>query len=129
MTKRQINRFSQMLEAKRAELHKSLHAMRGRLAIDQRGDNLDRGRKVAERDVAMQSMDLESELLRRVEGALQEIQDGTFGVCAECDGPIPITRLNAVPWSPFCIACQEAAEAGSGPGPSAPDEEPRYHAR
>lgn len=124
MTRTQIIRFRHSLEARRAELLRSVHELRGRLAIDSRGDALDRGRKTAEREVVLRSIDLESELLRRVEGALAEIREGTFGICAACDRAIPIQRLEAVPWSPYCVSCQEAAEARDGTGSPVRQGEP-----
>jgi DnaK suppressor protein len=42
-----------------------------------------------------------------VEGALSRIESGTFGDCLSCGQEISIKRLNAVPWSRYCITCQE----------------------
>jgi RNA polymerase-binding protein DksA len=41
--------------------------------------------------------------LREVEGALERIDDGTFGTCSSCGKPIPVERLEAVPWTTLCI--------------------------
>jgi DnaK suppressor protein len=38
---------------------------------------------------------------------LQRIDEGSFGVCIECDLPISPKRLAALPWAPRCIKCQE----------------------
>ena len=62
-----------------------------------RGDNLDRVRKIEDREFALRSIERESRLLQRVEGALREIEEGTFGICAACDHDIPVRRLEAVP--------------------------------
>jgi DnaK suppressor protein len=35
---------------------------------------------------------------------------GSFGVCGRCEEEISLKRLAAVPWAPFCIVCQEAAD-------------------
>ncbi|MBI4893752.1 MAG: TraR/DksA family transcriptional regulator [Acidobacteria bacterium] len=116
MTGTQLIRFNCQLNAKRAELLRSIHTLRNSMAIDNRGDSLDRGRKATDREIVLQNLSLESELLRRVEGALQEIQEGTFGICATCERPIPNQRLQAVPWSPYCVSCQEAEEVQAGFG-------------
>jgi RNA polymerase-binding protein DksA len=41
--------------------------------------------------------------LREVEAALQRIEDGTYGTCSACGKPIPVERLEAVPWTTLCI--------------------------
>jgi DnaK suppressor protein len=48
--------------------------------------------------------------LRLIQRALERINDGSFGVCAECEGPIGLKRLQALPWASHCIQCQEEAE-------------------
>ncbi|MCU1262668.1 MAG: transcriptional regulator, TraR/DksA family, partial [Bryobacterales bacterium] len=40
----------------------------------------------------------------------RRIQEGSFGICEECDQEIHPKRLAAVPWAPFCIGCQEAVD-------------------
>ena len=63
-----------------------------------------------DRDLAVRNVDLESNLLRQVKAALRRIHDGSFGTCIECEWVISPKRLAAVPWAPFCIECQEAAD-------------------
>lgn len=48
--------------------------------------------------------------LRLIQRALQRISDGSFGICVDCEGPIGLKRLQAVPWASHCIHCQEQAE-------------------
>jgi DnaK suppressor protein len=50
--------------------------------------------------------------LQLVRNALARISDGTFGECVNCHQTIGAKRLEAVPWTPYCIACQEKAESG-----------------
>jgi RNA polymerase-binding transcription factor len=50
--------------------------------------------------------------LRKIERALQRISMGDFGICAICEDPIGLKRLQAVPWATNCIACQEQSEQG-----------------
>ena len=51
------------------------------------------------------------ELLYELNEALGRIEDGTYGVCAECKKPIPITRLKAIPQVRTCLKCQEKIES------------------
>lgn len=48
--------------------------------------------------------------LRLIQRALERINDGSFGICAECEGPIGLKRLQALPWASHCIQCQEQTE-------------------
>jgi DnaK suppressor protein len=44
--------------------------------------------------------------------ALQRLNDGTYGECLMCGEAISPKRLEAVPWTPYCISCQEKIENG-----------------
>jgi len=50
--------------------------------------------------------------LTLIRGALDRISEGTFGECLNCGNTIGIKRLEALPWTPYCIACQEKIENG-----------------
>jgi DnaK suppressor protein len=109
MTKSELGRFKQVLEAKQAELADILKR-RDEIAIEKSPDAIDEVTRAAERELAIRNLDRESNLLRNVRAALRRIDDGSFGVCAHCEEEISPKRLAAVPWAPFCITCQEAAD-------------------
>lgn len=44
--------------------------------------------------------------------ALERINDGSYGDCLHCSTTIGPKRLEALPWTPYCIACQEKIENG-----------------
>ena len=48
--------------------------------------------------------------LQKIEHALLKIDQGTFGICEECDEPISLKRLQARPEAQLCIQCKEAQE-------------------
>lgn len=50
--------------------------------------------------------------LSLVKGALQRLKEGSFGECIHCGNPIGEKRLEALPWTPYCIDCQEKIERG-----------------
>ncbi len=61
-----------------------------------------------------------SDGLEQVQSALQRIENGTFGECIDCGRKIPEARLQAVPWTPYCVEDQdkhdrENAEANGSP--------------
>lgn len=110
MTKRQVAKFRKILQTKRSELLRDLRERRHGLTIELAGDPVDWLRSLADQELTVRSVDLESALLREVDRALRGIEESTFGRCAWCDREIPPKRLEAVPWSPYCVACQELAE-------------------
>jgi DnaK suppressor protein len=109
MTKTETQKFKQILEAKQAELAQVLRN-RDAITIEKSPDALDEVQHAAERELAIRNLDRESQLLRNVRAALRRINEGAFGVCVHCEEDISPKRLNAVPWTPFCIQCQEAAD-------------------
>lgn len=48
-----------------------------------------------------------TEKLFQIEEALRRVDEGTYGVCVDCEEDIDERRLNAVPEAERCIACQE----------------------
>ncbi|GAB6165694.1 TraR/DksA family transcriptional regulator [Thermostilla marina] len=52
----------------------------------------------------------EGEVLRQIDEALERIEQGTYGVCAECGCKIPKVRLNAIPYTAHCVQCAEKLE-------------------
>ncbi len=44
--------------------------------------------------------------------ALERMEEGSFGECLQCGKPIGEKRLEALPWTPYCISCQEKIENG-----------------
>lgn len=48
--------------------------------------------------------------LRQVREALQRIAEGTFGRCTVDGGPIEEARLEAIPWTPYCLKHQQSLE-------------------
>ena len=53
----------------------------------------------------------ENAQLRRIQQALARLEEGKYGVCQRCEEKIGAKRLEALPWTPYCLACQEKLEA------------------
>ena len=62
-------------------------------------------------EVDMALMQMKSETLNKIDQAIARLEDGTYGVCQECDGEISAPRLKALPFAPLCRTCQEDAES------------------
>ncbi|HEV8484570.1 MAG TPA: TraR/DksA family transcriptional regulator [Blastocatellia bacterium] len=54
----------------------------------------------------------ERNTLKLIEEALDRLTEGTFGDCINCGEEITPKRLDAIPWAPHCIRCQELQEQG-----------------
>jgi DnaK suppressor protein len=54
-------------------------------------------------------------VLTQVRDALKRIDDGSFGTCIVDGGPIEKERLDAIPWTPYCLKHQELRERVSPP--------------
>jgi len=121
MTKSEINRFKVILDERLAELAKVLRNREG-IAIEKSPDALDEVQHAAERELAIRTLDRESRLLRHVKGALRRIQDGSYGTCLNCDEPINQRRLSAVPWTAYCVRCQEMADRSAEMGSENTDD-------
>lgn len=50
--------------------------------------------------------------LRLVRQALNRIAEGSYGDCIRCYQTIGAKRIEALPWTPYCIDCQEQIERG-----------------
>jgi DnaK suppressor protein len=60
-----------------------------------------------QRDLALR--DRADARLVLVDEALARLRAGTFGMCVRCGDPIPLERLEALPWAARCIDCQRVA--------------------
>jgi len=109
MSKSELEKYRTTLEAKKAEIAASLRN-RDEIAIEKTADAIDEVQLAGERELAIRNLDRESVLFRQVRGALARLADGSYGTCMHCEEDISPKRLNAVPWTAFCIRCQEAAD-------------------
>lgn len=52
----------------------------------------------------------EEDIYHAVTAALHRIDQGTFGRCVECGKSIPKARLNAIPYTAYCVNCERRIE-------------------
>jgi DnaK suppressor protein len=81
-------------------------------ADDGTEDIVDRANNHYNRELMFSLSDTERQRLLQIEDALRRMDEGSYGRCANCAGPINPLRLDAVPWTRFCIDCQELVERG-----------------
>jgi RNA polymerase-binding transcription factor len=75
-------------------------------------DLADKAASAYSKELNFSLSDGERTLLMQVEEAFNRMKDGTYGSCTNCGTTIGEKRLEAVPWTTFCIDCQELQEKG-----------------
>jgi DnaK suppressor protein len=102
-----------MLEDRRREIQDKLRSLRESMPVDapevrdaeeQSVDDF-----VQEVDLAL--MQMKSETLKRIDQAISRLENGTYGLCQECEGEISEARLKALPFAALCRSCQEEVES------------------
>jgi DnaK suppressor protein len=76
------------------------------------GDVMDAAMDTAADEISSQLAEVESRELNRIEEALERMREGQYGHCEGCEKPIPLARLQAVPYATMCIDCQRKSEKG-----------------
>ena len=74
-------------------------------------DPNDRASLESDRNFLLRIRDRERKLIRKIHGALDRIEQDTFGVCDTCGDPIEEKRLRARPVTTMCFECKMEAEA------------------
>jgi len=108
-----LKRYRKALLAKRLELLRRVHAARtSELSEGKEGapDLGDRALETVSRELSYYLSTSERDILRRIDAALKRIDNKSYGACLNCDKPVQVGRLKAVPWARHCIDCQEMLE-------------------
>jgi DnaK suppressor protein len=109
MTGKELNHFQTLLVSRVAELQCQALRRDG-MAVERNADQFDEIQRASERLLVVTNLDRGYTELQLAQAALRRIQNGTFGICQECEEDIHPKRLVARPWAPLCIHCQEAAD-------------------
>ena len=73
-------------------------------------DPADRATAESDRSFTLRIRDRERRLIRKIQAALQRIDEGTYGICEECGEEIAVARLKARPVTRLCINCKAKQE-------------------
>ena len=115
MEKKRLEQFKKKLETRQQDLRRAVTRTEqdGRAAdLDSAQDIADRAASSYNKEFLFHQSNNDRQLLAMVEGALDRIREGVFGQCISCGEEINAKRLDAVPWTRYCIACQEKMERG-----------------
>jgi DnaK suppressor protein len=105
------------LEEMRGELDKSIMVLQDEQPAERAGsdspqDPADAGTNLSENDRTLAVLSAAKVQRRAVLDALDRIEHGSYGTCADCGSPIPEGRLDARPEASRCVKCQSRRDRG-----------------
>ena len=117
MKKADLEKFRKRLLAMRAQITNQVReASEDVKSVDEvKGysqHQADEGTDDFNRTISLSVSSKEQGVLRQIDRALEKIDDGTYGVCDVTGKPIPVKRLEAVPYASMTVEAQEQIEKG-----------------
>ena len=115
LTKKELEKYRKLLQEKKAVLSAEIAKTRSaeeETTEESTQDIADKAVSSYTREFLYSLTDGERQTLLRIDDALLRIDAGTYGFCVNCNTAMTEKRLNAVPWAPYCLDCQELAEKG-----------------
>jgi DnaK suppressor protein len=80
------------------------------LSSDDLADETDHAAAVVQQNVLLNVQERDSQLLRDIDHALSKFEDGSYGLCEDTEEPIDEARLDAQPWTRYCVEAAEIRE-------------------
>jgi len=119
LTQRELQKFKELLLAKRNELLGNVSSMEIEVLQRESGDLsrlpihiADLGTDNYDQEFTLGLMDSERKLMREIDEALDHIDNGTYGICEGSGKPIPKARLEAIPWAKYCVEYANILDKG-----------------
>src|SRR5437660_10632153 len=115
MEKKKLDYFRKRLESRQQDLRRMVSRTQqdGRTVDEESAQDIaDKAASSYTKEFLFHQSNNDRQLLSLVEEALARIREGTFGECVNCGNEVNPKRLEAVPWTRYCIACQERVEQG-----------------
>ncbi len=113
MNKTQLKKFKNLLEGKRdAIVRRAQQTLSEDMTLDSNElpDEMDLASTEYLQSFTFRLRGREKTFLKKIQKAINKIDEGTFGLCESCESPIAIKRLEARPETTLCIKCKEAQE-------------------
>ncbi len=113
MNKKEKDEFRKMLVAKKESIIRKLSetiAESKEMESNVAQDLVDKAETSYTKEFLLSLTDTERRQLLLIDEALKRLERGEFGACQLCQKEIGGKRLEAIPWTPYCIDCQEKAE-------------------
>ncbi len=115
LDKKTIAKFKKLLLKQREEIVGEVKQMvesskeMGQDGIQDIGDE---AANIYNKQVLLSLNENERTRLQEVDEALDRIENGTYGICEECGGPISLKRLEVRPVAKYCVPCLTKLEKG-----------------
>lgn len=113
LSQKDLKRFKKSLEDSRKNIIENARKTmeeESNFDTDDLPDEIDQASSEYAQSMAFRLRDREKFLLKKIEKALQRIEEGTFGMCERCEELITMKRLEARPVTTLCIRCKEEQE-------------------
>jgi len=111
------NALQKMLMRKRQEILKEIEGSLGQSLTEDQQRRLESARDVGDqalmdldRELGISLMEMRNRRRQAIDEALTRVNEGTYGICAECGVEISERRLEAVPFAKLCVECQSKEE-------------------
>jgi len=109
--------LQQMLMRKRQEILKEIEESLGQSLTEDQQRRLESARDIGDqalmdldRELGISLMEMRNRRRQAIDEALTRVNEGTYGICAECGVEISERRLEAVPFAKLCVECQSKEE-------------------
>ena len=113
MNKKELKRFRETLTGRLDEIRKAAEATKEQglgFSPEDLPDEVDLASSESDQSLNLRLRDRERVLYRKIQKAIQKIDDGEYGLCERCGEEIGIKRLEARPVTDLCIRCKEEEE-------------------
>lgn len=113
LTKKDLEKFRALLETKREAVYQNAKkTLTDNMVLDPNdlADEMDLASSEALQSFEFRLRGREKAHLSKLDLALRKIDEGSFGICVECEEPINKKRLEARPETQLCIRCKEDQE-------------------
>ena len=111
MKKSQLDRFRSQLLDLRERLTSAINRMSETVLTDAQPAE-EHDRQVSESSEKELVLERDEETIRRqVMKALERLDRGEYGICQDCGEPIGLERLEAMPYTAYCVGCVQEVEA------------------
>jgi DnaK suppressor protein len=113
ITKKEKQPLEKTLRAEKEKILNKLrqfHTESKEVETDIAQDVVDKAESSYTKEFLLSLSDAERRQLALIDDALRRLPSKEFGQCQMCGKPINKKRLSALPWTPYCIDCQQKQE-------------------
>lgn len=109
----EVQHFKDILLKQRSEILNKTEMFKGESPIEStgQGDEGDMAASELSLSLTLRLQERQTQLLQKIDRALGKIDEGSFGLCEQCEEPLNVNRLLARPVATLCIACKEEQES------------------